>query len=89
MTAPHPSASFSATIRARLHDRPGTFARLAEAIAEAGGSLGAIDLVRVERGAKVRDVTVLAGDAEHIRRSPTPRTRWRASRSSTSPTARS
>ena len=66
MTAKHPSASFSATIRVRLEDLPGTFARLAEAIGAAGGSLGAIDLVRVERGAKVRDVTVLAGDAEHM-----------------------
>ena len=44
-TASHPSASFSATIRVRLDDRPGSFARLATAIGEAGGSLGAIDLV--------------------------------------------
>ncbi len=66
MTTKHPSASFSATIRVRLEDLPGTFARLAEAIGAAGGSLGAIDLVRVERGAKIRDVTVLAGDAEHM-----------------------
>ena len=28
VTAPSSPASFSATIRARLHDRPGTFARL-------------------------------------------------------------
>ena len=52
----------------RLDDHPGSFARLATAIAEAGGSLGAIDLVRVERGRKVRDVTVLAGDQEHMDR---------------------
>jgi malate dehydrogenase (oxaloacetate-decarboxylating) len=64
----HPSASFSATLRARLDDRPGAFADLARAIADAGGLLGAIDLVRVERGTKVRDVTVLAGDADHIDR---------------------
>jgi malate dehydrogenase (oxaloacetate-decarboxylating) len=63
-----PSAQFSATIRVRLDDRPGSFARLATSIAEAGGSLGAIDLVRVERGRKVRDVTVLAGDQEHLGR---------------------
>ena len=31
-------------------DQPGSFARLARAIGEAGGLLGAIDLVRVERG---------------------------------------
>jgi malate dehydrogenase (oxaloacetate-decarboxylating) len=64
----HPSASFSATLRAHLDDRPGAFADLARAIADAGGLLGAIDLVRVERGKKVRDVTVLAGDADHIER---------------------
>jgi len=64
----HPSASFSATLRARLDDRPGAFADLARAIGDAGGLLGAIDLVRVERGTKVRDVTVLAADADHIDR---------------------
>jgi malate dehydrogenase (oxaloacetate-decarboxylating) len=64
--ATHPSASFSATIRVRLEDRPGSFGRLATAIGEAGGSLGAIDLVRVEGTVKVRDVTVEATDATHI-----------------------
>jgi malate dehydrogenase (oxaloacetate-decarboxylating) len=63
-----PSASFSATIRVHLDDRPGAFAKLAVAIAEAGGSLGAIDLVRVERGTKVRDVNVLAEDDQHLQR---------------------
>jgi malate dehydrogenase (oxaloacetate-decarboxylating) len=64
----HPSASFSATIRVHLDNRPGSFARLASAIGEAGGLLGAIDLVRVGRGTKVRDVTVLADDEKHIGR---------------------
>ena len=64
----HPSASFSATLRLRLANRPGSFARLATAIGEAGGLLGAIDLVRAERATKVRDVTVLASDAAHIQR---------------------
>ncbi len=64
----HPSASFSATLRTRLDDRPGTFARFAAAIGEAGASLGAIDIVRVERTTKVRDVTVLAADASHLER---------------------
>src|SRR4051812_6403098 len=66
MTDRHPSASFSATVRVRLEDRPGAFAALASAIAGAGGSLGAIDLVRVDRRHKVRDVTVLADDAVHL-----------------------
>jgi malate dehydrogenase (oxaloacetate-decarboxylating) len=61
----HPSASFSTTVRVRLENHPGAFAELARAIADAGGLLGAIDLVRVERDTKVRDVTILAGDASH------------------------
>ncbi len=62
----HPSASFSATVRVRLDDAPGSFARLAAAIGDAGGSLGSIDLVRVERSTKLRDVAILAGDSEQL-----------------------
>jgi malate dehydrogenase (oxaloacetate-decarboxylating) len=68
MSAQHPSASFSATIRVHLDNRPGSFAALAAAIGATGGLLGAIDLVRVERGKKIRDVTVLASDDSHIGR---------------------
>ena len=64
----HLSASFSAILRVRVEDRPGGFADLARAIGDAGASLDAIDLVRVEHGVKVRDVTVMASDAEHIER---------------------
>jgi malate dehydrogenase (oxaloacetate-decarboxylating) len=60
------SASFSATVRVSVDDRPGAFADLARAIADAGGNLGAIDLVRVEKGRKVRDVTVDAASADHM-----------------------
>ena len=62
----HVSASFSATFRVHLQDRPGAFADLARAIGDTGGSLDAIDLVRVEPGKKVRDVTVNATNAGHI-----------------------
>jgi malate dehydrogenase (oxaloacetate-decarboxylating) len=62
----HPSASFSAAIRVRIENTPGAFARLASAIGEAGGLLGAIDLVRVEGSTKVRDVNVLADDEQHL-----------------------
>src|SRR3954453_5095419 len=64
----HVSASFSATIRVHLADSPGAFARLANAIGEAGGALGAIEPVRVETGIKVRDVTVDASDSDHLER---------------------
>jgi malate dehydrogenase (oxaloacetate-decarboxylating) len=62
----HVSASYSATLRLRLSDAPGTFALVAKAIGDADGSLGAIDLVRVEKHVKVRDVTVAASSAEHL-----------------------
>jgi malate dehydrogenase (oxaloacetate-decarboxylating) len=64
----HQSASFSATMRVRLENHPGAFAALAGAIGEAEGLLGAIDLVRVERDHKIRDVTVLAADGAHLER---------------------
>ncbi len=67
-SAAHLSASFSATIRVELENRPGAFAEVAAAIADEGGLLDAIDLVRVEDASKVRDVTVLAADADHIGR---------------------
>jgi malate dehydrogenase (oxaloacetate-decarboxylating) len=62
----HVSPSFSATLRVQLEDRPGAFAKLAAAIGEAGGSLGAIDLVRVDRTTKIRDVTVSAAGESHL-----------------------
>jgi malate dehydrogenase (oxaloacetate-decarboxylating) len=68
VSAVRPSASFSATLRVHLDDRPGAFADLARAIGDQGGNLGAIDLVRVEEGKKVRDITVDAASAEHIER---------------------
>jgi malate dehydrogenase (oxaloacetate-decarboxylating) len=65
---PHPSSSFSATLRVHLDNHPGAFASLAKAIGDSGGLLGAIDLVRVEHGKKIRDVTVLASDEAHLAR---------------------
>jgi hypothetical protein len=62
----HHSASFSFTLRVRLENRPGTFADLTRAIADAGGLLDAIDLVRAEGDSKVRDVSVLATNADHV-----------------------
>jgi len=63
-----PSASYSFTMRVRLPSVPGTFARLAGIVGGAGGDLGAIDLVSADRKYKLRDVTVLAADAEHAQR---------------------
>ena len=49
----------------RARQQPGSFARTASAIGETGAILGAIDLVRVEGGEVVRDVTVACVDSTH------------------------
>jgi malate dehydrogenase (oxaloacetate-decarboxylating) len=61
----HPSASYSITMRVRLPQRPGAFGQVASAIGETGAVLGAIDLVRVERGTKLRDITASCVDGSH------------------------
>jgi malate dehydrogenase (oxaloacetate-decarboxylating) len=58
-----PSASYSLTLRVRLPQQPGSFARVAGAIGSAGAILGAIDLISVQEGEVVRDVTVACADA--------------------------
>src|SRR4051794_41941525 len=60
-----PSASYSITIRVRIPQRPGSFAKVAGAIGNAGAILGGIDLVRVEGHQVVRDITYLCADAAH------------------------
>ena len=60
-----PSASYSITMRVRLPQRPGAFAQVAAAIGDTGAILGAIDLVRVDRGTKLRDITVSCIDSAH------------------------
>src|SRR6188472_4282476 len=63
-----PSASYSFTMRIELRQLPGAFAQVAAAIGAEGAILGAIDLVRVDRGGVVRDVTVACIDAAHAQR---------------------
>jgi malate dehydrogenase (oxaloacetate-decarboxylating) len=60
-----PSPSYSITIRLEIESRIGAFAQIATAISQAGGDLGSIDIVRVEKGKIIRDVTVNARDEEH------------------------
>lgn len=60
-----PSPSYSITIRLEIESRIGMFAQIATAISEAKGDLGSIDIVRVEKGKIVRDITVNARDEEH------------------------
>ena len=60
-----PSASYSLTLRVRIPQRPGSFARVASAMGDAGAILGGIDLVRVEGSHVIRDVTVACADSAH------------------------
>ena len=64
----NPSASYSITIRLLIPQRPGAFARVANAIGDEGGDLGAIDLVRSEPTHLTRDVTVSCVDVAHSER---------------------
>ena len=62
---PPPSSSFAFTARCRLKNQPGMLGRLASKIGDVAGDVRAIDIVRVDQGAIVRDLTVLARDSEH------------------------
>jgi malate dehydrogenase (oxaloacetate-decarboxylating) len=58
----HPSASYSLQLRLANPHRPGMVARIADAIADVGGLIGAIDVVDVTSDTTVRDFTISAGD---------------------------
>src|SRR5213594_2699679 len=59
------SASYSFTIRLQIANRPGMLGRVASAIGEAGGDIGAVDLVETTRERTERDITVKARDSVH------------------------
>ena len=61
-----PSAQFSLTLRVVLDRRPGALARVAQAIGDAGGSIGAVDIVEQRETETVREFTVDASDGEHF-----------------------
>ena len=64
----HPSASFAFTARCRIVNRPGMLGQLTSAIGSLGGDIRAVDIVRVEGKGIVRDITVLAADADHAQK---------------------
>jgi malate dehydrogenase (oxaloacetate-decarboxylating) len=61
--APTPSAQYSLTLRVEIDHRPGMLGKVASAIGEAGGTIGAVDLVQVEDPHTIRDITVETGDS--------------------------
>src|ERR1700755_1730093 len=58
-----PSAQYSLTLRVEIDHLPGMLGKGASAIGEAGGTIGAVDLVAVEGPHTIRDITVETGDA--------------------------
>ena len=60
-----PSEGYSITLRLRLENRPGMLGHVTSAIGEAGGNIGAIDIVEVGAHHLIRDITVATGNDEH------------------------
>jgi malate dehydrogenase (oxaloacetate-decarboxylating) len=59
------SAQYSVTIRVRLEHRPGRLGRVTTAIGDAGGTIGAVDLIEVEAGHTMRDIAVDTAGTDH------------------------
>ena len=59
-----PSPSYRTTIRVRYDNKVGNLAVLTAAIAEAGGSIGAVDIVKADRDEMTRDVSIDTADIE-------------------------
>jgi malate dehydrogenase (oxaloacetate-decarboxylating) len=63
-----PSAQFRLTIRVNIDDAHGTLGRLTSAIGDAGGIVGAVDLVEVDGSHSLRDIVVDASGKDHWER---------------------
>ncbi len=61
-----PTVSHSFTIRLSYPNRIGMFARIVETVGKRGGDLGAVDIVQIQGGQMVRDITARARDDGHV-----------------------
>jgi malate dehydrogenase (oxaloacetate-decarboxylating) len=57
--------AYTITVRCHIENQPGMLGKVATVIGEVGGDIGAIDLVRAERKAIIRDITVRVQDELH------------------------
>src|SRR3954452_6658213 len=62
---PSVSAQYSIVLRVEIDHRPGMLGLVATAIGEAGGSIGSVDLVAIEGGHTLRDITIETAGEEH------------------------
>ena len=65
-----PSAQYRLTIRVKLDDAHGILAHLTGAIGEAGGIVGAVDLVEVDGSHSLRDIVVDASGQRSLGADP-------------------
>ena len=65
---PSVSAQYSIVLRMEIDHQPGMLGLVATAIGEAGGSIGSVDLVAIEDGHTLRDITVETAGEEHAAR---------------------
>ena len=63
--APTPNASYSLTLRVRIHNEPGKLGEITTAIGRAGGDIEGIDIVSVGKDFLIRDITVNASSEKH------------------------
>lgn len=62
---PTPNASYSLTLRVKIHNKPGQLGKITTAIGQAGGDIEGIDIVSVGKDFLVRDITVNAASEHH------------------------
>lgn len=62
---PQPTDGYSITLRLRLVNKPAVLGLLTSTIGNAGGSIGAIDIVEAGFDTLVRDITIAAGNDQH------------------------
>ncbi len=60
-----PSAQYRLTIRVKLEDSRGMLGQVTSAIGDAGGMIGAVDLVKADGDHSLRDIVVDASDRAH------------------------
>lgn len=63
--SPTPNASYSLTLRIKIHNRPGKLGEITTAIGKAGGDIEAVDIVSVGKDFLIRDITVNAYSEKH------------------------
>lgn len=62
---PFPTDGYSITLRLRLDNKLGLLGLVTSTIGEAGGSIGAIDIVEAGFDSLVRDITIATGNDQH------------------------